>query len=346
MVHHQKNVAIFSGFHLIDDILADVGIQYCLYRKEVGMKILFMGTPDFAAVILKKIIEEGHEVIAVITQPDKEKGRGNQVSFTPVKELALEYHLTVLQPVKVREPEFVEKIRGMAPEVIVVAAFGQILPADLLAIPPYGCINIHASLLPKYRGAAPIQYAIINGEKETGITIMYMDVKIDTGDIILQGRIAIRDLETGGSLHDRLAVLGADLLMEALKKVKDGTAKRIPQVDSEATYVKMIDKDMGKIDFSLPAGQIERLIRGLNPWPSAYTGYEGKILKLWRAEVEDCNTIIEPGEVIEIRKDAIAVMTGEKALIIKELQLEGRKRLTADAFLRGFPIPVGAKLGL
>ena len=305
-----------------------------------------MGTPDFAASILKKIIEAGHEIIAVVTQPDKEKGRGKEMSFPPVKELALEYGLTVYQPVKVRNPEFIQLVREMAPEAIIVAAFGQLLPKELLDIPPYGCINVHASLLPKYRGAAPIQYAIINGEEETGVTIMYMDVKLDTGDMILKRNIPIAKEETGGSLHNKLAELGADLMVEALDQIAAGTAERIPQKDSEATHVRMLDKDMGNINFTVSAIESERLIRGLNPWPSAYTRLDHKTLKLWRAEVEELTFEAEPGTVVETRKDAIVVATGEKALVIRELQLEGKKRMTADAFLRGYPIPVGTKLGL
>lgn len=309
------------------------------------MKVLFMGTPDFAASILKKIVQSGHEVIGVVTQPDKQKGRGKAMSFPPVKELALEYKLTVFQPIKVREADFVQTIRDMAPEVIIVAAFGQLLPKSLLDIPPYGCINVHASLLPKYRGAAPIQYSIIEGEKETGITIMYMDVQIDTGDIILQAKTDITEEETGGSLQDKLALLGADLLLEALKKIEAGTATRIAQEDSKATHVKMINKEMGNIDFTAPAVKLERLIRGLNPWPSAYTSLGGKTLKLWKATTEQSTEQGKPGEVIEIRKDALVVMTGEGVLVIKELQLEGKNRMRADAFLRGYVIPAHTQLG-
>lgn len=309
------------------------------------MKVLFMGTPDFAAVILKRLIEEGCDIIAAVTQPDKERGRGRALSFSPVKETAQFYGLKVLQPVRVRNPEYVDYIRSMAPDIIIVAAFGQILPKELLDIPPYGCINVHASLLPKYRGAAPIQQAIINGDKHTGITIMYMDLKIDTGDILLQESLVIGDDETGGSLHDKLAILGAELLIKALKQIKEGTAVRIPQEDSEATHVKMLDKDMGRIDFTMPAVHIERLIRGLNPWPSAYTSYNGKTIKLWRAEVEEARTEALPGQVIELRKDAIVVMTGDNALVIKELQLEGKKRMDTASFLRGFSIPAGTTLG-
>lgn len=309
------------------------------------MKLIFMGTPDFAAGILKKIIEEGHEVIAVITQPDKEKGRGKEIQSPPVKELALKYHLPLYQPVKVRDPQFIEVVRDLSPEVIVVAAFGQLLPKELLDIPAKGCINVHASLLPKYRGAAPIQYAIINGEEETGVTIQYMDVKLDTGDIILQEKVSISKDETGGSLYDKLACLGADLLVKALDKIKDGCAMRVPQDDSQATFVRILDKEMGNIDFTNSAVTIERLIRGLNPWPSAYTRLDGKTLKLWHAKVEDSEGMGQPGEIIELRRDAIVIMTGKGALAIEELQLEGKKRMTTDAFLRGYPVKKGTILG-
>jgi len=309
------------------------------------MKILFMGTPDFAASILKVLIKSGHEVIAVVTQPDKQKGRGKAMSFPPVKELALENHISVYQPLKVREASFIEVIKELAPEAIVVAAFGQILPKDLLDIPPLGCINVHASLLPKYRGASPIQYSIINGDEMTGVTIMYMDVKLDNGDIIMAAETTITPEETGGSLFDKLSVLGSDLLIEALKKIEDGTAVRIAQDETQATYVKMLDKNMGNIDFSQSAIQIERFIRGLNPWPSAYTYLEGKTLKFWIAFVEPSNSKAGPGVIIEVRKDAIVIMTGDGALVIRELQLEGKKRMTADAFLRGYSVSVGTKLG-
>ncbi|NLK73810.1 MAG: methionyl-tRNA formyltransferase [Clostridiales bacterium] len=309
------------------------------------MKVLFMGTPDFAVSTLDKLIQSHHEIIGVVTQPDKPKGRGNNLSAPPVKELALKHNLTIYQPVKVRDKEFVDKVRQLDPDVIVVAAFGQILPKDLLDIPQYGCINVHASLLPKYRGAAPIQYSIIDGEDKTGITIMYMDEGLDTGDIILQEELEIASDETGGSLFDKMAVLGANLLLKALVQLENGTSKRIPQDDSKATYVKMIKKEMGHIDFAKPAVEIERLIRGLNPWPSAYTHYEGKSLKIWSAEVVSTDIKAEPGDVIEIRKDAFIVMTGEGALAVKELQLEGKKRMATEAFLRGNNLAPGTKLG-
>ncbi|NLP34260.1 MAG: methionyl-tRNA formyltransferase [Clostridiales bacterium] len=309
------------------------------------MKILFMGTPDFAACILKKLLESDHEILGVVTQPDKQKGRGKAMSFPPVKEVAIENRLSIYQPFKVKDPEFVQLIRELEPEAIVVAAFGQILPKELLEIPTYGCINVHASLLPKYRGAAPIQYSIINGEEETGITIMHMDVGLDTGDMILQAKTSISPDETGGSLHDKLADLGAELIIEALDKIKAGTAERVPQDDSKASYVKVLSKDMGNIDFTQSAVQIERLIRGLNPWPSAFTYLDGKTLKFWKASVEPAVSEAKPGTIIEVRKDAIVVMTGKDALVIHELQLQGKKRMPTDAFLRGNKIATGTQLG-
>lgn len=309
------------------------------------MKVLFMGTPDFAVNSLESIIEAGHEVIGVVTQPDKIKGRGGKISFPAVKEAALKYDLPLYQPVKVREPEFLQIIRDLKPELIVVAAFGQLLPKELLDMPPYGCINVHASLLPKYRGAAPIQAAIINGEKESGVTIMHMDIKLDTGDMILKESIPLAKDETGGSLHDKLANLGAKLLIKALTQIEEGSAPRIPQDESQATYVKMLDKNMGNIDFTMPANDIERMIRGLNPWPSAYTKLKGKTLKLWSARVVDYPDAGKAGEIMEVRKDSVIVMTGKDALEILELQLEGKKRLDCGSFLRGYPIEKGTILG-
>lgn len=309
------------------------------------MKIIFMGTPDFAESILNKLIQSHHEIIGVVTQPDKPKGRGKNLSSSPVKELANEHNVPVYQPQKVREEEFVNKIREMNPDAIIVAAFGQFLTKDLLDIPKYGCINVHASLLPKYRGAAPIQYSIIDGEEKTGITIMYMAEGIDTGDIILQKELEISRDDTGGSLFDKMAVLGSDLIVEALEQIDNGTSNRITQDESQATYVKMIKKEMGNIDFAKPAIEIERLIRGLNPWPSAYTLYNGKTLKIWSAEVIPTAVKAKPGEIIEIRKDSFLVMTGEGALAIKELQLEGKKRMATEAFILGNELSVGTKLG-
>lgn len=310
------------------------------------MKVLFMGTPDFAAVTLDKLIHSRHELIGAVTQPDKQKGRRQEVSFSPVKELALAHSVPLYQPNKVKEPEFLEKVRELAPEAIVVAAFGQILPKALLEIPPYGCINVHGSLLPRYRGAAPIQYSIIDGESETGITIMYMDAGIDTGDMILQSKLPIAKDETGGSLFDKMAQLGADLLLDALEQLEAGTAARIPQDNDKATYVKTLGKEMGELDFTQSAVRLERLIRGLNPWPSAYTHLEGRTLKIWKAEVEALEPkAAGPGQVVELRQDALVVATGAGALVIRELQLEGKKRMTAEAFLRGYRLSIGTSLG-
>lgn len=311
------------------------------------MRVIFMGTPDFAVPTLQSIIDCGHEVIAVVTQPDKARGRGKSVTFSPVKEKALEYDIPVYQPIKARDPEFVELLRGLAPDVIVVVAFGQILPKAILDIPPLGCINVHASLLPKYRGAAPIQWAVINGEKVSGVTTMYMGVGLDTGDMILKEEISLSDDETGGSLHDKLSAMGARLLIKTLDQLVDGTAVRIPQDDSQAgQYAKMLHKELGKIDFTKPAVELERLIRGLNPWPSAYTGFRGKTLKLWRAEVIDKDFEGTCGEVVEITKDSFVVKTGKGGLAVLELQLEGKKRMSADAFMRGYALEMGTILSL
>ncbi len=320
-------------------------------KNQQNLKIVFMGTPDFAATILEEILKV-YPVLGVVTQPDKPKGRSKEVTFSPVKELAVKHELPVYQPVKAKEPEFLEQLKELSPDVIVVAAFGQILPKALLEIPKYGCINVHASLLPKYRGAAPIQYSVIDGEKETGITIMYMDVGIDTGDIILQDTVPISPEETGGSLFDKMAVQGAASIIKALRQMEAGEVTRTPQDNEKATYVKMISKEMGKLDFTKSAQQLERLIRGLNPWPSAYTFLDGKSLKLWQASAEPVTDgqahmfqEYEPGMIAQVRDNALVIMTGDGLLVVKELQLEGKKRMPADSFLRGFSVTLGTKLG-
>lgn len=320
-------------------------------KNQQNLKIVFMGTPDFAATILEEILKV-YPVLGVVTQPDKPKGRSKEVTFSPVKELAVKHELPVYQPVKAKEPEFLEQLMVLSPDVIVVAAFGQILPKALLEIPKYGCINVHASLLPKYRGAAPIQYSVIDGEKETGITIMYMDVGIDTGDIILQDTVPISPEETGGSLFDKMAVQGAASIIKALRQMEAGEVTRTPQDNEKATYVKMISKEMGKLDFTKSAQQLERLIRGLNPWPSAYTFLDGKSLKLWQASAEPVADgqahmfqEYEPGMIAQVRDNAFVIMTGDGLLVVKELQLEGKKRMPADSFLRGFSVTLGTKLG-
>lgn len=308
------------------------------------MRIVFMGTPDFSVPALTALVEAGHDVIAVVTQPDKPKGRGKEVQMTPVKEKALEYNIPVYQPVKARDPEFVSLLREMNPDAMVVAAFGQILPQSILDIPKYGCVNIHASLLPKYRGASPIQYAVINGETESGITTMMMAASLDTGDILDQESVPLDEKETGGSLHDKLSDIGGRLILTTLKKLEDGTAVRTVQNEAETCYVGMIKKSMGDIDWSQDAVSIERLIRGLNPWPSAYTTWEGKILKLWAADVLDDEYEGTCGQVVKTGKDCLYIKTGKGTLAVKELQLQGKKRMDTGAFLRGYQIAEGTIL--
>ena len=309
------------------------------------MRVVFMGTPDFSVPTLEKIIEAGHEVIGVVTQPDKAKGRGKKVLFPPVKETALAHDLPVYQPRRARDPEFIEEMKTLNPDVMVVVAFGQILPKAILDIPKYGCINVHASLLPKYRGAAPIQWAVIRGEKVSGVTTMQMDVGLDTGDMLLKKEVLLDEEETGGSLHDKLSTLGGDLLIETLKKIEAGDIHPEKQDDSQAgEYARMLDKNLGRIDFSLPAVEIERLIRGLNPWPSAFTSYNGKTMKLWKAKADNCGQGV-PGQVIHVDKNSFTVQTGQGTLQILELQMEGKKRMDAGAFLRGCPLETGTILG-
>ena len=319
------------------------------------MRIVFMGTPDFSVPALKALVEAGHQVIAVVTQPDKPKGRGKEVQMTPVKIQAMEYGIPVYQPAKVREASFVEVLQGMEADVYVVIAFGQLLPKAVLELPKYGCINIHASLLPKYRGAAPIQWCVIDGERETGITTMMMDVGLDTGDMLEQTVIPIEEKETGGSLHDKLSLAGGALILSTLKKLEEGTLVRTPQTDEGTCYAKMLTKSLGDIDWNQSAVSIERLIRGLNPWPSAYTLWNGKTIKIWSADVTTgreaaaflsesgvpSETGITPGTVVCSDKHSLVVCTGDGLLSVRELQMEGKKRMDTPAFLRGYPIPEG-----
>ena len=276
------------------------------------MRVIFMGTPDFATGTLEEIVKAGHEVAGVVTQPDKPKGRGKTMMPTPVKETALKYNLPVYQPKKVREPEFVELLRSLKPDVMVVAAFGQIITKEILEMPKYGCINVHASLLPAYRGAAPIQWAVINGDKESGVTIMQMDEGIDTGDMIEKAVVPIAEDETGGSLFDKLSHTGAKLCVKVLRDLEEGKAVRKKQPEESTTpYAKMIDKKMGEVDWKKSAKEIEQLIRGLNPWPSAYTKVHGKTLKLWKAKVLLETSQMNPGQIVKVTKDSLAVQTGQ-----------------------------------
>ena len=305
------------------------------------MKIVFMGTPDFSVPALEEIAKH-HEVVAVVTQKDKPKGRGQEMAFTPVKESAVKLNIPVLQPEKVKDGEFVETLRELNPDAIVVIAFGQILSKDILDLPKYGCINVHASLLPKYRGAAPIQWAVIDGEEKSGVCTMKMDEGLDTGDIIDCEEIELDAKETGGSLFDKLAVLGGELILKTLDKLEFGNAHFVKQNDDESTYAKKMTKDLGEIDFTKDAVSIERLIRGLNPWPSAFTHLDGKVLKIWDADVVEGEG--EPGEVISEDKTSFVVATKDGALKINELQLEGKKRMKTSDFLNGRSIK-GSKLG-
>lgn len=302
------------------------------------MRVIFMGTPDFAVGALEKLTEAGHEVVLAVTQPDKPKGRGGNMQPSPVKICAMEHNIPVYQPKKVRNPESVEYLRSFSAEIMVVAAFGQILPKEILTMCPFGCINVHASLLPKYRGAAPIQWAIINGDKVSGVTIMRMDEGIDTGDMIEKEEVVLSPEETGGSLFNKLSRKGAELLIETMEKIEKGTATYTKQEESEATYVGMINKNMGKINWELPADEIERLIRGLNPWPSAYTGLKGKTLKIWKAVPEPGGDKADAGKIYSVNKKELKVQTGEGVLSLLEVQLEGKKRMDIQAFLRGYEI--------
>ena len=319
------------------------------------MRVVFMGTPDFAVPVLEALIG-AHQVVGVVTQPDKRKGRGKAVQFPPVKKTAIAHGIPVWQPVRVREEEFLADLEKLEPDVIVVAAFGQILPERILTLPPFGCINVHASLLPRYRGAAPIQWAIINGEKETGITIMYMEKGLDTGDMIKKAAVPIEPKETGESLHDKLAALGGPLLLEALAELEEGTACREVQNDEESCYAGMLTKELGKIDWTRDAASIERLIRGLNSWPSAYTSLGGKTLKIWDADVaadrfpagaaqtKEPAGELDAGTVAAVSKEAFYVRCGEGILRVNEVQLQGKKRMPVHAFLLGYRLEPGVVL--
>ena len=309
------------------------------------MKVVFMGTPDFAVGTLEEIVKAGHEVAAVVTQPDKPKGRGKTLMPTPVKEAALKYEIPVYQPLKVRAEEFVKVLEGIAPDIIVVAAFGQIISKEILELPKYGCINVHASLLPAYRGAAPIQWAVINGDKESGVTIMQMDEGLDTGDMLEKVEVPLGDKITGGELHDLLAEAGAKLCVQTLEKLEKGELKPEKQGETPTAYARMLDKKLGNIDWTRPAAEIERLIRGLNPWPSAYTTWNEKTMKIWDADVVDTQKTAEPGTITEVTKQTFSVQTGDGVLQIKELQIPGKKKMASDAFLRGYQVKTGEKLG-
>lgn len=323
-----------------------------------------MGTPEFAVSALEAIVQAGHQVSAVVTQPDKPKGRGRGVQMSPVKQCALKYDIPIFQPVKIKEPEAVEVLRGYEADIFVVAAFGQFLSEEVLTMPKFGCINIHASLLPKYRGASPIQWAILNGEKETGITIMQMGKGIDTGDMLMKCVVPVERKETGESLQNKLCEAGAKLIVEALPKIERGELEPEKQKEEDATYVTVLQKSLGHIDWSKEAAAIDRLVRGLNPWPSAYTFYRGKTLKVWDCEPVDVeeSSLYEKeerciaedgtkgaggaaGSIVKVTKDAFYVQTGSGVLKVLQVQLEGKKRMQVKDFLLGYPLEEGTVLG-
>jgi methionyl-tRNA formyltransferase len=308
------------------------------------MRIIFMGTPEFAVPSLDEIICEGHELLAVITQPDRPKGRGKKLTPSPVKEKALEQGIRIFQPPKLKDEGIISEIEKLSPDCIVVVAFGQILPKRVLNIPKFGCVNVHASLLPKYRGAAPINWAIINGERITGVTTMYMDEGLDTGDIILQKEVNIED-KTAGELHDDIAEVGAKLLRDTLKLVEKGTAPREKQKDSESSYAPMLNKRIGKINWNNSAEDIYNLIRGVIPWPTAFTTYKGEKFKIWKARVlGECGND-KPGMIVETGKEGISVCTADRLFLIEELQFPNSRRMTVDEYLRGNKIEKEVVLG-
>lgn len=311
------------------------------------MNVVFMGTPDFAVPTLEKLIEEGHHISAVVTQPDKPKGRGKTLTMTPVKEVALKHDIEVLQPVKIRgDEEFYNHILSLNPDIIVVVAFGQILPESILNIPKYGCINIHGSLLPKYRGAAPIQWAIMDEEPTTGVTIMYMDKGMDTGDMLYKREMPIEKDDTYASLHDKMKIVGADTLIEALPMIEAGGKEREKQDDAKATYASMIDKALGEIKWDESASKIDAKIRGLNPWPAGYTSYQGGTMKVWRAMPISETTNEKPGTIIRVDKEGMVVQTGTSCLLIEEIQMPNKKRMLVSEYIKGNTLESGTVLGI
>jgi len=334
------------------------------------MRVVFMGTPDFAVPSLAALVLGGHKVAGVITQPDRPRGRGKKIKYSPVKEIALAYGLEIFQPETIKSREFINVLHGLAPEVIVVVAYGRMLPREVLALPEKGCINVHASLLPKYRGAAPIHRAIINGEKRTGVTVMYMSEELDAGDIIRQAATDITDEDTAGTLHDRLAEMGAGVLLEALHDLEKGTVNRVKQEHEMATYAPPLSREDELIAWDKSSREVFNHVRGMNPQPGAYTHLEGNILKVWRVQVADDYCFQRgayshgkgrapapvqpangsrlqgvPGEVLASDQDkGIIARTGSGAVCIVELQIQGKRKMTVAEFLRGRPVPPGTLL--
>ncbi|MDY2734456.1 methionyl-tRNA formyltransferase [Intestinibacter sp.] len=308
------------------------------------MKILFMGTPDIASGCLEKLIEKKYDVIGVVTQPDKQVGRGKKIVFSPVKQVAIENNLPVYQPVKAKEESFVKEIKDLNPDVIVVVAYGQLLSKEFLNIPKYGCVNVHVSLLPKYRGAAPINWVIINGEEKTGVSTMFMDEGLDSGDIILQSEFKLDDEITAGELHDWMTLEGSKVLCETLDLIKEGKAPRTPQNHDEFSYAPIMDKNLGHVDFSKTAKEIHNLVRGVNPWPSAYTTYMDKKMKIWKTKVLDEKSTKEPGIILKVDKEGIKVSTKDKVILITEIQMPNKKRMEVKEFIKGNSLEEGTVL--
>ncbi len=303
------------------------------------MRIVFMGTPDFAEASLKKLIEENFDVVGVFTQPDKPKGRGMELSFSPVKELALANALPVFQPIKMRDGTALEQIKALEPDILVVVAYGRILPDEILAVPKYGAINVHGSLLPKYRGAAPIQWAVLNGDRVTGVSTMYLASEMDTGDVIYTAETEIGEFETSGELFDRLMVMGADLLVKTLRDIENGTAPRTPQDNSKASYVSQLDKSFSPIDWNKSPRSVVKWIYGLQPWPVATMEIDGQSYRVFAAEYTGNRTDKKPGQIVSAGKEGIEVACADgETLMITQIQAPGKKRMKAADFLRGHPI--------
>jgi len=311
------------------------------------LKIVFMGTPDFAVPSLEMLVKDGYEVVAAVTQPDKPKGRGNKLAAPPVKEFALKKGIQVLQPEKIKTPEFIAQIRELQPDLLITAAYGKILSKELLEVPAQGCINVHGSLLPAYRGAAPINWAVINGESKTGITTMFTDVGLDTGDMLLKKELDIGQDMTVGELHDKMAVLGAEVLRDTLSELKKGTLKRSPQDDSVSTYAPMMNKELGLIDWNKKAGEIHNLVRGTDPWPGAYTFMEGNRMRVWKTSLrkESADSSQENGRILKVDDEGILVKCQDENLLLLEVQFDSSRRMSVKEYIRGHQIKTGETLG-
>lgn len=319
-------------------------------QKTKQPTIVFMGTPDFAVPTLRRLLDEGYHIAAVVTQPDRPKGRKKVLTPPPVKEEALRHGLPVLQPEKIKDEAALEQLEQLAPDLIITAAYGQILPERLLNMPKHGCINVHASLLPKYRGAAPIHYAVMNGEKETGVTLMYMEKGLDTGDMISKVKVPIEETDNTGTLFEKLSQKGAELVIQTLPDLLAGKIQAIPQNDDEATYAPMLTRDDERIDWSRTSRQIFNQVRGLNPWPGAFTTWEGKVLKIWECEVHDeagapSDQAFKPGEVIGLTAAELTVKTGDGAVKLKRVQPAGKRAMDIKEFIPGSRMAIGMMLG-